>query len=150
MFREKHPMMMAPIKACPVVVRQGDGIEILVFKHPLAGIQLVKGTIEAGESPREAAVRELMEEAGLAGASVVSDLGLWKVELRDQVWSFHLCDVGHALPDEWVHYCADEGGHDFSFFWHPLDRPPSEEWHEVFQGALAFVRKVVLAGTSNP
>jgi 8-oxo-dGTP pyrophosphatase MutT (NUDIX family) len=49
------------MKACPVVLRSlGDG-EILAFEHPLAGWQLVKGTVEAGELPRDAAIRELYE-----------------------------------------------------------------------------------------
>lgn len=56
---------------------------MLAFKHPLADIQLIKGTIKAGKSPCEEAVRELIEEVRLAGGRVVSDLRLWKVSLRD-------------------------------------------------------------------
>ena len=39
-------------KVCPVVLRgtTADGIDILAFRHPLAGAQLVKGTIEIAES----------------------------------------------------------------------------------------------------
>jgi 8-oxo-dGTP pyrophosphatase MutT (NUDIX family) len=40
-------------------------------------VQLVKGTIESGETPAEAALRELSEEAGIDDASIVSDLGCW-------------------------------------------------------------------------
>ena len=36
-----------------------------MFRHPLAGIQLVKGTVEPSESPEDAARRELFEESGL-------------------------------------------------------------------------------------
>ncbi len=32
-------------KVCPVVLRKQNQ-EILLFQHPLAGIQLVKGTVE--------------------------------------------------------------------------------------------------------
>lgn len=34
-------------KACPVVLRHSTELEILAFRHPLAGLQLVKGTVEA-------------------------------------------------------------------------------------------------------
>lgn len=59
-------------KVCPVVLRQGnEGTEILVFRHPLAGVQLVKGTREAGESIAQAALRELAEESGITSGAVI-------------------------------------------------------------------------------
>jgi 8-oxo-dGTP pyrophosphatase MutT (NUDIX family) len=66
--------MGSPSKACAIVIRAPAAIEVLAFEHPLAGLQLVKGTIEAGETPQQAAVRELREEAGF-GARAVEDLG---------------------------------------------------------------------------
>lgn len=66
-------------KAVPIVLRQGpSGSEVLLFIHPLAGVQLVKGTVEPGESVNEAAIRELAEESGIEGASCASDLGAWE------------------------------------------------------------------------
>lgn len=56
---------MTADKACPVVLRSRETLEILAFEHPLAGLQLVKGSVEPGESTDMAAVRELMEEAGI-------------------------------------------------------------------------------------
>ena len=38
---------MAVDKACPVVLRHTTELEVLAFRHPLAGLQLVKGTVEA-------------------------------------------------------------------------------------------------------
>jgi len=47
-------------KACPVVLRVSKEIlEVLAFIHPSAGKQFVKGTIENGETPQQAAEREL-------------------------------------------------------------------------------------------
>jgi hypothetical protein len=40
---------MKPNKACPVILRRRNQLEILLFEHPLAGVQLVKGTIERSE-----------------------------------------------------------------------------------------------------
>ena len=68
---------MVPTKACPVVLQ---GSKLLVFRHPSAGIQLVKGTIESGEGPEAAALRELREESGIADAAICEDLGLWDAD----------------------------------------------------------------------
>jgi 8-oxo-dGTP pyrophosphatase MutT (NUDIX family) len=52
-------------KVVPVILRHPtQSLEILAFRHPLAGSQLVKGTIEQGEKYDEAAIRELFEETG--------------------------------------------------------------------------------------
>lgn len=123
-------------KVCPVVLRQTRQTEILLFEHPLAGIQLVKGSIEAGESPQAAAIRELYEEAGISNAMVIRDLGLWHSGHLDQIWSLQLCEVQQSLPDTWIHHCADDGGHAFRFFWHGLHEEPPAVCHPVFQRVL--------------
>lgn len=138
---------VVPTKSCPVVLRSQGVLEILAFAHPLAGLQLVKGSIEPGESPEAAALRELAEESGIDRARTVRNLGTWHSGYQGQVWSFYLCEVHHRLPERWTHHAADDGGHDFRFFWHPLADPGGEGWHEVFRGALAFIRKA-LAGSS--
>lgn len=73
-------------KACPIVVRHiEEQSEILVFSHPLAGTQLVKGSIEAGESSMEASERELMEEAGVA-LKAQYQLLEWQRYPNEPVW----------------------------------------------------------------
>ncbi|UDF37613.1 UNVERIFIED_ORG: NUDIX domain-containing protein [Shinella sp. XGS7] len=135
---------MEPNKACPVVARvRDDEVEVLAFRHPLAGLQLVKGTIESGETASAAAVRELAEEAGLAPAGLVTALGVWQSQYQAQVWSFHLVPVAAATPEAWEHYTHDGGGHIFSFFWHPLRIEPTAEWHPLFQGALMQLRALL-------
>ncbi|MGQ7818440.1 DNA mismatch repair protein MutT [Pseudomonas sp. A46] len=131
---------MCPTKACPVVLRYADEIEILVFEHPLVGIQLVKGTIEPGESPGRAALRELAEESGLVATDKLQALGVWESGFNGQVWSFHLCEVVAPPSDSWVFRTGDDGGLDFRFFWHPLASEPSSDWHWVYRSALAFIR----------
>ncbi len=132
---------MLPTKACPVVLRAAPGgTEVLVFRHPRAGVQLVKGTIEPGESPGITAVRELAEEAGLLNATPTRSLGLWRSGYDDQVWEFFEMDPAVELPDAWLHHAADDGGHEFAFYWHPLHAQPGADWHPVFVGALAFIR----------
>ncbi|NWD62285.1 NUDIX domain-containing protein [Pseudomonas sp. IPO3774] len=130
---------MGKDKACPVILRTRQSLEILAFKHPLAGLQLVKGSLEPGESTEAAAVRELLEEAGITG-KVIRDLGTWHSASTGHTWAFHQCLIPEDLPDTWTHFAEDDGGHEFQFFWHPLASEPSEEWHPVFKDALEFLK----------
>ena len=137
---------MTPTKACPVVLRNAGELEVLAFEHPLAGLQLVKGSIEPNESPRQAALRELREESGLQATRIVADLGVWEPGYLGQIWSFHICQIPSQVPDTWTHRTSDDGGHDFKFFWHPLAREASPQWHWVFRRALAYIRSSALPG----
>ncbi|HFF5634371.1 TPA: NUDIX domain-containing protein, partial [Acinetobacter baumannii] len=63
-------------KVVPGVFRKiNNNLEILVFRHPLAGIQIVKGTVEHQEQLEYAALRELYEESGIKRAQIHSYLG---------------------------------------------------------------------------
>jgi 8-oxo-dGTP pyrophosphatase MutT (NUDIX family) len=114
------------MKVCPVVTRQ-SGTEILMFHHPMAGSQLVKGTLNPGEAPAQGAQRELFEESGLR-TSALADLGAGQV--AEVPWTFVLCRIDGDLPDVWDWNTLDDCGHRFSFFWHkltgvlPLDMAP--------------------------
>ncbi len=131
---------MQPTKACPVVLRGPvDAREILAFRHPLAGIQLVKGSIEPGESVDAAAVRELLEEAGVV-AVADGALGVWESGHDAQVWAFQVCQPMAPLSEQWTHVCADDGGHAFAFFWQKLDAASLDDWHPVHARALAHLR----------
>jgi 8-oxo-dGTP pyrophosphatase MutT (NUDIX family) len=136
--------MTSPQKACPVVVRQNqDRFEILAFRHPLAGCQLVKGTIEPGEDAGRAALRELCEESGICDATLdPSDSFLGTIQLAGsgQEWHLFLCSTG-TLTDSWTHHTEDDGGHNFEFFWHPMDQPLDDEWHPDFEQAINFIRR---------
>jgi GrpB-like predicted nucleotidyltransferase (UPF0157 family)/ADP-ribose pyrophosphatase YjhB (NUDIX family) len=140
---------MPATKACPVVLRTIQGIVYsLAFKHPVAGYQFVKGTIESGESLPNAAVRELSEESGICNARAVRDLGLWNAEFEEQIWSLQLCEVSDPLPDEWSFETDDDGGRIFEFFWHPLKLDFPEPCHRLFQSALVQIRHRVEALTT--
>lgn len=54
-------------KVTAFVVTAEKPHDLLVFKHPTAGLQLPAGTIEPGESPIAAAKREVWEETGRSG-----------------------------------------------------------------------------------
>ena len=128
-------------KVAPIVLRQRAELEILAFRHPRAGAQLVKGTWEDGESAENASLRELAEESGIENASVVRALGQLPFRRIRQHWHFYLCHVPGQLPDRWTFFTQDGGGHLFDFFWHELNCPPGAGWHADFRRALTFVRR---------
>lgn len=69
-------------KVCPVILREGQkGNDMLVFRHPLAGSQIVKGTVEPDESLKAAVIREMVEESGVA-VTVKRDLGSLFMTMR--------------------------------------------------------------------
>lgn len=129
-------------KLCPVILRSGmAGVEILVFRHPTAGVQLVKGTREGNEPGETGALRELAEEAGLVAASVSASLGSSSDIVPRQVWHFYRVEAG-SLPESWTFDTADDGGRRFAFFWWPLHLEPDHDWHKSFVRALHYIRSV--------
>ena len=102
---------------------------LLLFTQPAsrdAGVQVPAGTIEPGESPENAVMREAREETGLTGLQFerflaqdtrhMSDLGLAELQYR---WFFHLSVAG-CPRDTWRHGEVAEDGSvsiPFDFFW---------------------------------
>lgn len=127
---------MPPEKACPIVLRLWDGRpEVLAFTHPSAGKQFVKGTVEVGESPLDAATRELWEESGLRADEPLVFLGTHAIGENGQRWHFFR-HLSSGLPDSWSHQTEDDVGHTYVFFWHPLDQPLDQGWHLIFREAF--------------
>ena len=57
------------------ITRPGDrGTDLLLFHHPNAGVQIPAGTVEPGEAPEAAAMREAAEESGLTGLVLLRSL----------------------------------------------------------------------------
>ena len=90
-------------KVLAYVVR-GDAV--CVFEQPAApdaGIQVPAGTVQPGEDPADAVLREAVEETGLSGLAVVRHLGTADYDMsafgRDEVHERHFfalrCDVRH-------------------------------------------------------
>ena len=115
----------------------------MVFRHPLAGKQLVKGTIEEGEHTEIAALRELREESGIEARDAPIFLGKSDSIAPDQTWYFFRCETAE-LPNSWTFHTGDDGGHLFDFFWHRLDIDLDAEWDERFKRAVEFVRIALL------
>ena len=70
-------------KVTAFIVRERDGVkELLVFKHPTAGIQIPAGTVEKNEDLETAVKRETYEETGLQSVEIESYLGCFENELE--------------------------------------------------------------------
>jgi len=125
-------------KVWPVVLRENAvALDVLAFRHPQAGKQFVKGTIEPGELPAVAAVRELREESGIALGEPMKLLGAHMSTLTGDQWHFYSYQ-NSQLPQRWTHQTEDDCGHLFSFFWHPTSKKLDEEWHPIFHEAFRF------------
>lgn len=84
---------------CFVVRRRGEGWQVLLLRHPNAGVQYPAGTIEPGETPAEAALREAIEEAGLPTFGKVSAAGELAEELAAPIWLTAASTPLYARPD---------------------------------------------------
>ena len=72
-------------KVTAFIVRERDGVkEILIFKHPTAGIQIPAGTVEKGEDIETAVKREAYEETGLQLVEIENYLGCFENELEGE------------------------------------------------------------------
>ncbi len=105
-----------------------DPCELLVFSHRSrdAGVQVPKGTVEPGEEPKEAVVREIREESGLTDlhriAYLVTDT--WEHPSRGlyRRHFFHV-EVDHER-ERWVHPVTGGGEDDglvFEYRWQGLE-----------------------------
>ncbi len=119
-------------KACSVVMRAGTNI--LAFRHPLTGLQLIKGGVDVHEQPAVAAEGELHEEFDVS-ISAKQDLGSSTDIVDGDRW--HFWPMAHKqLSDHWCHKTADDGGHAFEFFWQPLNTKPPTGFAAPYQRAL--------------
>ncbi len=126
-------------KACPVVIQHKAGPELLAFRHPHAGLQIVKGTIEPGEALRQACERELFEESGV---KATAGRYLGKLTMADGlVWGFVQMQGVAALPSTWSYHTRDGGGLTFNFFWHPLHGRTGSEWDSRYVAAIRLLRR---------
>jgi len=135
-------------KATAVVLRESrSGKEVLVFDHPLdeggVMLQLPAGTVEIGEEPETAAIRELFEETGVQASTPIL------AAVQDEVFEgvsrirwVYLLQAPTDLPDEWASTC--DCGTPLRCHWLPLDQAVVVEhqqpWIEAAKEFLAAAR----------
>lgn len=123
-------------KAIAYVTREAsDGLrELLVFDHrdyPEAGLQVPAGTVDAGETPEVAVMREVVEESGLEGCVLIRKLAVYdwsnpETGVINERHVFHLA-APPGTAEAWTWVETDGGriseleGYVFLFRWIPLD-----------------------------
>jgi 8-oxo-dGTP pyrophosphatase MutT (NUDIX family) len=82
------------------------GRQLLLIEHPYAGIQIPAGTVDPGETPEQAAVRETHEETGLSVFSTIDSLGCEEQTLPEGFRAVIETTTVYARPDptsfDWV------------------------------------------------
>ncbi|MEQ7125892.1 NUDIX domain-containing protein [Actinopolymorpha sp. B11F2] len=126
------------VKKVSAFITHGD--QLLVFRkphHPGTGTQVPAGTIEPGETPEDAVLREAWEESGLTGFHLCGLLDHQVVDMRaygcDELhdrWYFHLLSPS-TVQRAWRHgeSCPSSGAEEFiafDFFWIDVDRAAHE------------------------
>jgi len=126
-------------KVIAYITRDGAGgkREMLVFEHrdyPDAGVQVPAGTVDPGEAPEDAVMREVEEETGLADCRMLGKLAvydwfnLYSGEMNER-HVFHLA-APDSTADSWTWIETGGGrvpeheGYVFQFRWVALDQPP--------------------------
>ncbi|MEV0457123.1 NUDIX hydrolase [Catellatospora methionotrophica] len=121
-------------KVVAYIVRDG---RVVVFAHgdhdtlALAGIQVPAGTVQPGELPEDAVLREAYEETALPGLRLVRYLGVGEYDGRPSTDAVHvrhfyeLAVDADEVPEHWTAYETGDGAHEpirFDLSWLPLDR----------------------------
>ena len=125
---------MIPKAYAYILRRRDDEWQILVFTHrdfPDQGTQVPGGTIEAGEMPAAAVLREIEEESGLRGLTVDREVAVVEhYSERYREWQrrhFFLLLAPSNVPESWSHVVSSgNGARDkdliFCYEWWPLER----------------------------
>jgi len=130
-------------KVFAYVTRITDGgAEVLVFESlDEPGFEIPKGAVETGETLAEAVARELLEEAGIADARGVRELGAsdWRGERQH----FFLAAAPAGVPRAFEHAVTGDGidaGLHYRFRWLPVDRGLHDR---LVQGCDRFVDELL-------
>jgi 8-oxo-dGTP diphosphatase len=137
-------------KVLAYITRERTGrVELLVFTQPAApeaGVQVPAGTVDPGETPEQAVLREVLEESGLTGVMLAAHLRSVQrrspshLELRHV---FHL-ELQADAPERWDHVVtggAEDRGLVFSYYWLELQAAAEAlDWMAEWLPLLRFHR----------
>ncbi len=144
------------ISAGGVVTRPEAGRVVVALTREIAhcqelpGYVLPKGGVQTGESLREAAHREVREEAGLSNLTELAHLGTgehlnvdWTRWVHSHYFLF-TTDQTDAQPTDTEHH--------FDVGWFPIDKLPPLAWrdqHELLTRERDRIARLVQAGSTS-
>ena len=112
---------------CYITREHAGSLQALVFEHidyPEAGVQVPAGSIEPGETPEEAALREAWEESGIQDLHVQRYIGKfhwWHADRReDHERHVFQLTTSQTLPERWEHTVSagvEDKGIRFTCYW---------------------------------
>ncbi len=119
-------------KVLAYIFRMNNGTkELLVFDHrgvPEVNPQVPAGTVDSGEKPRDAVLREVYEETGLKLTSFDFSLGQYDYHPQDLEQlhrrSIYIFNIQESR-DEWRHIVStgeEDKGMKFDFYWLPVEK----------------------------
>ena len=133
---------------------------LLVFTHtdfPEAGIQVPAGTVQPGEAPDDAVMREASEETGLTKLEFVGCLGSLERDMAEfgtpeiqEAWFYHLRCPGKP-PESWRNNETSGGTVEpirFDFLWAKL--PDGVPKLIALNGAMLDELKDSMGGKTRP
>ena len=117
------------------IIRRKPHPELLLFMHDITRqLQVIRGTVDAGEVPEDTVRREIIEESGLTYLTPSVPLGEVDImiaggptrqgPLEKQRHFAFLFEATNAIPDAWTHVAdgsVGEIGLKFHFAWHSID-----------------------------
>jgi 8-oxo-dGTP pyrophosphatase MutT (NUDIX family) len=117
-------------KVLAYVTRWPEGrMQVLVFDHrdyPEAGTQVPAGTVEPGEPPEQAVLREVEEESGLRPGQLrlMGKLAEHEDPTSGAHRHFYHLQAADGLPESWAYTVRSQGEDDgmvFIYRWAGLD-----------------------------
>lgn len=139
-------------QAAPVAVKAlsyvTHGGRLLVFRQPTRpeqGVQVPGGSVEPGEAPAAAALREVREETGLGDLRVERYLGRAEYRLQVDVGPPHCRHFFHVVcsgevAERWQHPGSITAAGvvvSFDLWWEPLESVRLDWEMDVYLGALS-------------
>ncbi|WP_088043193.1 RNA deprotection pyrophosphohydrolase [Bacillus sp. EAC] len=139
---EKYPFSTSPKHVWVICKYKGQW---LLTDHQRRGYEFPGGKVEEGESPEEAAKREVLEETG-GNVSSINYLGQYRVTGKDKIIikNIYFAEVGELLNQQ--HYFETNGPILFNEFPQNIKRDRRFSFimrDEVFSHSLSYLKSKV-------
>ena len=91
--------MLKKVTAFVTRPNEMGSLDLLLFEHPWAGVQIPAGTVEEGEALEQAALREACEETGLTDLALHAYLGSAQDPMPADLYAITAYTRVYARPD---------------------------------------------------